>query len=69
MRKSIYSQGFIQDFRFGGGDSTTRGVWGHVPPGIFFFNLMLRLILGHFLVHMQILANTLHSSKRLCILA
>ena len=26
-------QGFIQDFRFGGGDSTPRGVWGHVPPG------------------------------------
>ena len=26
-------QGFIQDFRFGGGDSTPRGVWGHVSPG------------------------------------
>ena len=25
-------QGFIQDFRLGG-DSTPRGVWGHVPPG------------------------------------
>ena len=26
-------QEFIQEFRFGGGDSTPRGVWGHVPPG------------------------------------
>ena len=27
-------QAFIQDFRLGGGgDSTPRGVWGHVPPG------------------------------------
>ena len=31
----IIIQGFVQDFRFGGGDSTPRGVWGHVPPGIF----------------------------------
>ena len=32
--------GFIQDFRFGGGDSTPRGGLGawHVPLGFFFEN-------------------------------
>ena len=38
------------------------------PQEFFLKTNALRLILGHFLVHMHndILANTLHSSKRLC---
>ena len=51
-----------------GGDSTPRGSGGMFPQEFFLKTNALRLILGHFLVHMHILANTLHSSKRLCIL-
>ena len=32
------TQGFIQDFRFGGGDSTPRGVWGMFSRNFFFEN-------------------------------
>ena len=49
-------QGFIQDFRFGGGDSTPRGVWGMFHQELFLKTSALRLILGHFLVHMHVLA-------------
>ena len=61
-------QGFIQDFRFGGETQHLGGSGGMFPQEIFLETNALRLILGHFLVHMHILANTLHSSKRLCIL-
>ena len=62
-------QGFIQEFRFGGGAQHLRGSGGMFPQEFFLKTNALRLILGHFLVHMHIVANTLHSSKRLCILA
>ena len=51
----------------GGGDSTpTRGSGGMFPRNCFLKPNALRLILGHFLMHMHILANKLHSSERLC---
>ena len=38
LRVSVSYQGFIQDFKLGGGNPCfvearqTRGVWGHAPP-------------------------------------
>ena len=58
-------QGFIQ----GGRLNRLGGFGGMFPQEYFLKTNALRLILEHFLVHMHILANTLHSSKRLCILA
>ena len=52
-----------------GGETQHLGGSGDMFHQEFFLKTnALRLILGHFLVHMHILANTLHSSKRLCIL-
>ena len=53
---------------YGGETQHLRGSGGMFPQEITLKTNALRLILGHFLVHMHILANTLHSSKRLCIL-
>ena len=50
-------QGFIQDFMFGG-EIQHLGGSGSMFPSFFLKTNALRLILGHFLVHMHILANT-----------
>ena len=48
------NQGFIQDFRFGGETQHLGGSVSMFPQEIFLKTNALRLILGHFLVHMHI---------------
>ena len=49
-------QGFIQDFRFGGETQHLGGLGACSPRKKILRTNALRLILGHFLVHMHILS-------------